>query len=362
MAATLQAVKSQYKPASLRKGNHGLRVLSKETLAVKRETAAFNEEVNLREQIRWAGKTVTDAGDVASVMEFIGTGDFASAWFERQRFNIDVGRDQEPTLYEPLYQIERSPDLPKLIDIYSLGPAGVIFDEIKEGGEVKFVTLSESNKTARVRHYGVGVEYSKDMEIFNELWRLATIERQVGIAHNALLNDIHLSPFIDASYGAANQTAASSDGDTLEEHTARTLESALSHAKAAKRRGPYYVLCASANQYLLERVLMPVPQQGFSLQSTALGEIRGLIVYDGWSGTRGAKTVAYSGVSAGTCYLINVGYADQDHLGFVKQDLQVEVGDADVSRFMRAQNVWDTYLGAYCSPAASTEEVTLPSS
>lgn len=361
MSATLQAIKSQYKPAAQRKENHGLRVLSKETLAVKRETASFDEAVNLREQIRWSEQARTDMGDMASVMEFIGTGDFASAWFERQRFNIDVGRDQEPTLYEPLYQIERSPDLPKLIQIYSLGPAGVIMDEIKEGGEVKFASMSESNKTAQVKHYGVGVEYSKDMEVFNELWRMATIERQVGIAHNALLNHVHLYPFISATYAAANQTAASATGDNLEEKTAKTLENALTHAKAAKRRGPYYLMCASANRYMLERVLTPVPQQGFTLQSSALGEIRGLIIYDGWDGTRGAKTVSYTGVTSGTAYLINVGYADQDHLGFVKQDLMVEVGNPDVSRFVRAQNVWDTYFGAYCSPTASTEEITLPS-
>lgn len=360
MAISFDIVKSKYKPAALRPENRGKLVLSRETLQVEREKATIKDGVNLKDHIRWGNRAITNAGDHVVTTEFIGTDDFASAWYQRQRFNIDVGRDLEPTLWEPLYNTERSADLPKLIEIYSLGPAGVIFDEITEGGEVKFITMSESTQTARIRHYGVGVEYTKEMEIYNELWRIPTVETQVGIAHNARQNHVHLFPFIDYTYPAANKTAASAVGATLEEKFAKTLENALTHAKAGKRRGPYYLLCADANRYMLERVLQPVPQQGFTLQSSALGEIQGLIVYDGWAGTRGMKEVAYAGVTSGKGYLISLSHKMEDHQSFFKQDLEVEVGNADVSRFVRAQNIWDTYFGMYCSPVASTEEITWP--
>lgn len=360
MAIAFDILKSQYKPAALRKESRSRLVLSRETLKVEREAASIKDGVRLQDHIRWGQRSVTTIGDQVMATEFIGTDDFAAEWYTRQRFNIDVGRDEEPTLFEPLYNIERSADLPKIIEIFSIGPAGVIFEEITEGGEVKFATMGESTKTARLRHYGVGVEYTKDMEAFNELWRIPTVERQVGIAHNALLNHVHLSPFLTQTYAAANKTAASAVGTTLEEKFAKTLENALTHAKAGKRRGPYYLVCSSAQRYMLERVLQPVAQQGFTLQSSALGEIQGLIVYDGWEGTRGLKEIAYPGVTSGTGYLVSVSHKMEDHQAFVKQDLQVEVGNADVSRFVRAQNVWDTYFGAYCAPAASTEEVTWP--
>lgn len=361
MAISFNIVNSKYKPAALRPENRNKLVLSRETLKVEREAAKIKAGVKLSDHIRWGNRTITNAGDHVVTTEFIGTDDFASAWYQRQRFNIDVGRDEEPTLYEPLYNIERDPELPEILEIYSLGPAGVIFEEITEGGEVKFATMAESSKTARIRHYGVGVEYTKDMEIFNKLWRIPLVERQAGIAHNALLNHVHLYPFISQTYAAANKTAASAVGATLEEKFAKTLENALTHAKDGKRRGPYYLLCASANRYMLERVLQPVAQQGFTLQSSALGEIQGLIVYDGWEGSRGMKEIAYAGVTSGKGYLISVSHKMEDHQGFVKQDLEVEVGNADASRFVRAQNIWDTYFGMYCAPTASVEEITWPS-
>ena len=349
-------LQSGYKSAVLEQQGKA-RVISRESLRKERELMRLKDTVDLKSEMRFDAKS--------PAVEFIGTGDFAAAWFERQRYNIDVGRDLEPTLYEPLYDITNDPSLPKLVQVYEAGPAAVIFDEVLEGGEVKFLTMGESNYSVRIKHYGVGVEYTKDMEIFNEQFRIPVIERQVGVAHNALLNHIHLNPFLAFSYGAANQTPASAVGAKLEEKTAKTLENALATAKsdsANPRRGPYYLLCAASNRYLLERVLNPVPQQGFSLQSSALGEILGLIVYDGWSGVRGFKTVSYAGVTANKAYLIDVGMKMSDHQSFVKQGLTTEFGNPDVSRFIRAQGVWDTYFGAYANPLRSTEEISLPTS
>lgn len=251
------------------------------------------------------------------------------------------------------------------MSIYKLGPAGVIFDEVTDGGEVKFITVGEGNFTVPIKHYAVGLEYSKDLVIYNELWNLPIIERQAGSAFNALKNHIHLSPFLTATYGAASQTAASTVGSTLAERYLRTVEDAVAHAMSDTtnpRRGPYALLVSSANLFTMERALTPEPQTGLAVQSSAVGRVLHLIAYDGWSGSRGKKSVSYSGVTANTAYLINLGFKEQDHQSYEKQPLQSASAGGDVSRFILENAVLDSYFGVYANPTASTEEVSLPTS
>jgi hypothetical protein len=109
----------------------------------------------------------------------------------------------------------------------------------------------------------------------------------------------------------------------------------------------------------MEQALRRVPQTGIDVQSSAIDTIRNVIVYDGWSGVRGAKTVTYSGVTANKAYLISQQYRGQDFRSFEKQALQNEGMETDISRFL-TQSVWDSYYGVYANPLRSVEEITLP--
>lgn len=334
-------------------------VLTKEALASAKPTAKSKPGFRLMEHLRFM-----EQSPGRTVVEFAGTGDFSAQWFERQRYEVAAGRDAEPLLYTPIYNEVSDPSLPRNVSIYKLGPAGVIFDEVTDGGEVKFITVGQSNFTIPIKHYAVGLEYTKDLVVYNELWNLPIIERQAGAAFNALKNHIHLSPFLNASYTSANQTAASADGTTLAEKYLRTIEDAVTAAStdtANPRRGPYAVLVSSANLFTMERALLRVPQEGLAIQSSAIGRIQHIIAYDGWSGVRGKKTVSYSGVTPGKAYLINLGFKEQDHQSYEKQPLQTTSADGDLSRFILENAVLDSYFGVYANPLASTEEVTLPS-
>src|SRR5690606_26720258 len=175
------------------------------------------------------------------------------------------GRDQVPLLYTPIYREIRDANLPRNISIQRIGPGGVILEEVSEGGEVKFASVQSSEAAVRIRHYGVGLEYSKDLVVFNELWGVPIVERQVGIAYNALLNHIHFSPILTASYTAANQTAAVTTGATLTEDYFLTIEAAITAGRTDTtnpRRGPYALLVSSANLFTVEKALTRVPQQG----------------------------------------------------------------------------------------------------
>lgn len=337
-----------------------IRFHSKELMAKHRDRVQMPEGLDIRHHIRAAG-----AKNGQQVYEFIGTDNFGAEWQRRVRFEVDAGRDQEPILYRPIYSEINDPSLPKNVSIQKIGPGGVVFEEVFEGGEVKFVTVGSSEESVAMRHFGAGLEYSKDLFIFNELWNVAIVERQAGIAHNALLNHLHLNPILTYAYAAANQTAANTNGDSIPENYLLTLEDAITNAKADgtnPRRGPYVLLVSSSNIFTWERALFKVTQEGFTKQSSAIDAIRDVIAYDGWTGTRGKLQTTYSGVAANKAYLIDTANRDADFISFVKQGLDSVMGNPDVSRFIMEQVIWDLYYAVYSNPLRAVEELSLPTS
>jgi hypothetical protein len=337
-------------------------IFAKHLKAVERPQVTFKEGFDINKHIR-----ASRQGDV-TIAEFIGTGSFASQFYERQRYEFDAGREAEPLLYQMLYTEIVDASLPRLVRVNTLGTTGVIFEEVKEGGEVKFASVGEGSKSVEIKHYAVGLEYDEDLVIYNELWRLPLIERRFGIAHNALLNNIHLSPIISYSYTGGNQT----DGTALTSFKAaasmpekylRALEAAISNAAedtTNPRPGPYVLMVRSSDMFTFERALLRSPQQGFSLQSSAMDQIAGLIAYNGWTGTRGKKTVSYAGVPSGKAYLIDISNRDMDFQSYVKQPLRRQLGEKDSSRFILEQVIWDSRFGVFADPARAVEELTLP--
>lgn len=336
-----------------------IQIYAKELLAKQKPTVQMPEGLDIRQHIKEMGRDEKGS----RIFEFVGTGDFSSEWNQRVRYEVDAGRDQEPILYTPFYSVISDPSLPKNVSLQKIGPGGVVFEEVFEGGEVKFVSVGSSEESVSIRHFGAGLEYSKDLFIFNELWNVAIVERQAGIAHNALLNHLHFGPILTFTYAAANQTAANTAGDSIAENYLLTLEDAITNAKADTanpRRGPYALLISSSNMFMWERALFKVAQQGFSKQSSAIDMVRAIVAYDGWTGTRGAKVTTYSGVTANKAYLVDLANRDADFVSYVKQPLELTMGNPDVSRFIREQSVWDLYYGVYSNPLRAVEEITLP--
>lgn len=332
--------------------------LSAENQAQKVGYWQYEEDINLAEMIE-----VRSGKNGERIAEFIGTDNFGVEFVTRQEFEVDAGRGEVPLLYQPIYSIVENSGLPKLIDVDTLGPGGFVFEEVLEGGEVKLASMESSEHSVRIRHWAVGLEYSEDIFIYNQQWRLAPIERGVGKAHNALLNNIHLYPIISQSYSAGNTTSASAVGATLEEKYLRTLEDAITEAKmdtTNPRPGPYALLVSSANLFTLQRALTRVSQVGFGLQSNAIESIRTVIAYDGWSGTRGLRSTTYTGVAANTAYLISLDSKELDFQSFVKHNLRRIDGEVDRSRFILGSDIWDVRLGVYLNPVRAVQKITLP--
>lgn len=334
-----------------------MQIYSAELLAKTKKPARFAPGTDLRQFMR-----IVSSQERATTVQ-IDSSDFATAWYTRQRYEVNAGRLEVPTLYEPIYTIVNDPTFPKNVSVNVLGPGGVIIDEITEGGEVHFVSITESTRSIQIKHYAIGLEYDKDLIMFNELWNVGLIERAVGKAWNALLNHVHLSPIITAVYPAANLTPANTTGTLLEEKVLHTLEDAIeamSTDTVNPRPGPYIILTSPMNRFLLERVLTRVPQFGISIQTSAIDMIQSIISYQGWTGYRGKKQVSYAGAPSGYMFLIDAGSRDFAFKSYVKQDLQSQQGEADMTRFILEQVIWDTYFGVYSNAPYAVQKVTLP--
>ncbi len=301
--------------------------------------------------------------------EFATTGDYASAWKTRQRYEFEVGRDSAPLLYPSIYNVTVDPSLDQLIDVYTINPNGFIFEPVAEGAEMKITQVGSGNYSIRLGRIAVGVEYTEELFMFNRLYRIANFERYAAIGHNAYANHVHFSPILDATYTGDYAT----DGTTLTTFNVddplplkyqRTLEAAIQTARmpgANRRPGSYALLISSGDMFTMERALLPVAQEGFSVQSPTLNAaISDVIVYDGWSGTRGKKEVSYDGVEPGFAYLVDLSQRETDFQSYWKWMLRLRQGDGDLSRNIEAQAFWDSYMGVYANPTVAVAKITLP--
>jgi hypothetical protein len=146
----------------------GIQVVTREKLMVERPKATFAPGFKLEEHLRVVGK---DAASGGNIVEFIATDSFSSDWYSRQRYEVDAGRDLEPVLYTSVYDITEDSTLPRNVPIFRIGPAGVVFEEVQEGGEVKFATVGSSDISVPIKQYAFGIEYSKQLMMYNELWQ-----------------------------------------------------------------------------------------------------------------------------------------------------------------------------------------------
>jgi len=339
-----------------------LNIITRESLRKSRPKRNMGDFSTLRENI-----ALHEQG-ARTIAEFTGTGDYASAFFARQRYEVEAGREEEPLLYTSIYDVVEDESLPETLTIYTLNPKGVVMEEVKEGEEVKFTTVAEGSKSIRQVQYAVGLEYSKRLfKFMGNLWQIPRLERSFAQGINAKLNDIHLSPFIDHSYTSAYKVDGTSLSparfratESIEIKTMRTIEQAIGTARGNNAYGRYGILCSTSDVYMIDRALNPVQQRGSDRQGDLFSQIQTVIAYDGWSGTRGKRAVSYSGVSDGTAYLISLNRIEQDFLSLVSQSLDRQQGNGDPRRFILEEDIWDMWLGVYTNVAETTIEITLP--
>jgi len=310
------------------------------------EKKIVNGEMETLELTKPIGEILT-SGSVAQYTELL----------RKVVLDVELGREQVPLLYKPIYELLSDPNMPELIKEKWALYGTVIFTQILEGEEVKFGKLAaEHGPAATILMFAAGFEYTKKMKDFNDTFSMEILNRAMGEAWNALLNHIHLNPIIAFNYAkAANNTGwAGEANDPLWVGYWKTLSAAVKDAKVAKRPGNI-LLASSQNQTDLEMAI----KGGYTIAGTtypAVGGIDTVIYYDGWEVQVGKKAYSYGGVPAGEAFLVRPRRGFKELL---KKDLTIEADGADLSRLIESQIVGYGYRGVYGALEANVQKIDL---
>lgn len=270
--------------------------------------------------------------------------------------DVELGREQVPLLYGPIYDRMENRDMPRLIDAKWALYGTVVFTEHMEGEEVKFGRLAaEEGPIARILTYTAGFEYTKEMVDFNDSFSVEILNKAMGEAYNALLNHIHLSPIISYNYKADNKTAYQGAAeDDVWVGMYKTLNKALSDARKKKRPGTV-LLASGMDKDNIEMAL----KGGYQIAGTtypAVSGIEAVVYYDGWSAQVGRKAYEYTGVEEGKAYLVRPKRGFKE---LVKQDLWIEATAGDLSRLIESQIIAWAYRGAFAAVEENVQEIAL---
>lgn len=284
---------------------------------------------------------------------------------EKVVLDVELGREEVPKLYTPIYDVISDPNLPEVLDMKWAQRGVVVFLEHMEGQEVQFGSLeAEHGPVARLLAYTAGFEYTKEMRMFNQTWNFEMMNRAFGEAYNALLNHIHFSPIIKHDYDKSNVTQPvyikpdGTPGTKAEAHfilsLRETIRQAQKDSSKAKRKGSILLVNSAHEQDVLD-ALSRIEMQGTNFEATT--GISQIILYDGWETTVSRKTTTYEGVQDNVAYLIRpkAGFKE-----LVKQDLQVRAYEGDPSRLIEQQVIADTFRGLYAAVEENVQKIVLP--
>lgn len=308
----------------------------KEALTVIGEMKAGKRDAG----IEWGDDVVNG---VVTVQEMIGTGDGPQDFLEKTTYDAYQGRENVELLYKEIYSTREDATFPKVMTVKEYGPVQVVFVEKFEGGEVKFGELAPGQeKVVRFHTYAAGLEWSEDMVEYNEFWSLTDASVAFGENYNKLLNHLHLSPILTATYVTTGGTAQTqSDAQKIDgvaqlvawnTDIATTLERAFSILP----RGSIVLQNSIDSIYLERAIATDILDDGTpGPMKRRFGTLK-FISYDGEEVQVGPRTYTYGGVTPGFLHLIT---PKRNFVEYIKHDLRIDSGNADLSRLIVDQMV-----------------------
>lgn len=233
---------------------------------------------------------------------------------------LDVTRRvlAQPTLYQFIYNVVSNPNFTKTMTLQEILPIGIVFEENEGSGEAvplgDFKTGTPETLTQQIM--SAGYTWDLAFELYNSLFDMQRLNDAVARGYVAKVNDEHLYPIINGSYGTVGTTkwtAASSTGSTWMEKWYHTILNARRDFRertdpVTKRHldtSNMILLCSTTDA---EDVMWVINGQlnspADSKNLSTIPGIQSVIGYDGDVIDVGGKTYTYTGVTDGTCYLI----------------------------------------------------------
>lgn len=303
--------------------------------------------------------------DVKLSGEMIVSTDIKRDLAQKTVLEVELGREEVPLLYSPIYENITDPSFPRLLDVSWAQEGAVVFLERAEGEEIKFGSLrAEEGPKAQLTSYAGGFQWTKEAEIFNEAYLIGMFNRAFGRAHNMLLNFIHFAPITTFQYKAANTTApeyvkadgtaGTSQDNNIYLSTRQTLINGIRDARKAKRPGTI-LIANSADQQQIEEALQP--GQIVATNYRAVSGIDTIIYYDGDEEIVGKEKYTYQGVKPGEAFLVRPKRGFKE---LVKVPLRVEFGGGDLTRLIEDTMVGYTFRGVFAAVEQNVQKITLP--
>lgn len=236
--------------------------------------------------------------------------------------DVSLGMAEHPALYSFIYEEIKNADFPRTIKVMELIGMRAAFGVTNDGESVPMADFKFGKlDTVEFKTFAAGYSISRGWVNFNEFWKLPQASKALGIAHNAILDHLHLSPIITHSYTGDAVTNKVTTGSTDLENVWLTLRQGLKDALKRTNAGGYRIrptiaLCNSATAMDVEAAIKGLLQKGTQLGQ--LAQIQSVLSYDGWTGEVGGIKYEFKAPADNEVYLI---VPKQSFKALVKEDL-----------------------------------------
>lgn len=272
------------------------------------------------------------------------------AFVQQTVLDVTIAQAEHPTVYQEIYDEIVNSAFPETVKVRDLIGLQAAFGVVHDGESVAMASFKLGKfESVDMQTFAAGYSISKDWVDYNQFWKVDQANRALGIAHNAILDHIHLSPIISASYTGKAITNKVSTGSTNLENVWLTLRSGIQAALKRKSSHGYLLrptiaLCNSATAMDVEAAVNGLLQKGTQLGS--LGVIQKVIAYDGWDGEVNGVVHNFAATKDNEVYLIQ---PKQTFKALVKTDITqlsqrgniLTLSELDVAQFFRRAVVAD---------------------
>lgn len=276
--------------------------------------------------------------------------DDVRAFVQQATLDITIAQAEYPTVYQEIYDEIVNSTFPETVKVRDLIGLQAAFGVVHDGESVAMASFKVGKfESVDMQTFASGYSISKDWVDYNQFWKVDQANRALGIAHNAILDHIYLSPIISASYTGRAITNKVSTGSTNLENVWLTLRAGIQAALRRKSSHGYLLrptiaLCNSATAMDVEAAVNGLLQKGTQLG--ALGVIQKVIAYDGWDGEVNGVVHNFAAPKDNEVYLIQ---PKQTFKALVKTDITqlsqrgniLTLSELDVAQFFRRAVVAD---------------------
>lgn len=204
---------------------------------------------------------------------------------------IDISSEQaqKPPIYTNIYEEIKDSSFPASLQVKDVIGLQTAFSIVGDGQAVPLADFRVDDMgTVYFKTFATGYSVTEEWVAFNQFWKVEMANKAIAQAYNAILDHIHLSPIIKATYGADKETGkATISGATPLVTVYNSLRNGIKDAmrRRTARGGilrPSVALCNSSTALDVLSAIKGETEKGKTLGS--IGMIENVISYDGWVG------------------------------------------------------------------------------